>query len=407
MTRPLDFLKRHPKAFLPFAVVLLGVLIAFVLVKTRPQVETQKHETPPPLVRVLPVTFSDLQLKVRTQGTVTPRSEATLVSQVAGQVMAVSPAFASGGFFDKGEVLLTIDPRDYELAVIRAGVQVAQAELRLAREVEEAEVARQEWERVGQGAPTPLVLRKPQLAEAKATLDAARAMLEQAELNLERTRIRAPYDGRVRAKSADVGQFVSPGAPLARIYAVDYAEVRLPIPDGQLAYLDLSFDFRGEVTPKHGPEVVLSAGFAGRPHTWNGRIVRVEGEIDSRTRMVYVVARVKAPYDQGDDPNRPPLAVGLFVDANILGHRLENVVVLPPSALRAGNRVLVVDAEDRLHFREVDIHRANAESVVLHSGLAPGERVCISPLDAVVDGMRVRAIQDDSALAFAEKGGGE
>ena len=407
MTQSLDVLKRHPRAFLPLAVVLLGALIAFVLVRTRPQAETRKPEVPPPLVRVIPVAFSDLHLKVHTQGTVTPRTEATLVSQVAGQVMAVSPVFANGGFFEKGEALVTIDPRDYELAVTRAGVQVAQAELRLAREVEEAEVARQEWARVGQGDPTPLVLRKPQLAEAKATLNAAKAALEQAELNLERTRIRAPYDGRVWAKSADVGQVVNPGAPLARIYAVDYAEIRLPIPDEQLAYLDLSFDFRGEVTPKHGPEVLLSAGFAGKPHTWKGRIVRVEGEIDSRTRMVYVVARVKAPYDQGDDPNRPPLAVGLFVNADILGHHLQNVVVLPRSVLRTGNRVLVVDAEDRLHFRDVDVHRTDAELMVLRSGLSPGERVCVSPLDAVVDGMRVRAIQEESALALAGEGGME
>jgi RND family efflux transporter MFP subunit len=229
--------------------------------------------------------------------------------------------------------------------------------------------------------------------------------MEQARLNLERTGITAPFAGRVRTTNVDVGQFVNPGTPVARIYSVDYAEVRLPVPDDQLAYLDLSMHFRGELTLLKGPEVLLHASFAGRDYTWTGRIVRVEGEIDSRTRMVTLVARVADPYGRGEDPNRPPLAAGLFVEAEILGHEVESVVILPRSALRTRDQVLVVSEEDRLYYRRVDVLRSDAETVVIRSGLDSGERICLSPLDAVVEGMRVRAVPETRSPEPTGRGG--
>ena len=346
-----------------------------------------RPEVPPPLVRVQTVELEDLQLVVPAQGTVAPRTESTLVAQVAGQITRVSPAFANGGFFEKGDVLLTIDPRDYEVAVAQANVQVAQAKLRLAREAEEGAIARDEWQRLGDGEPTALVLREPQIAEARATLAAAEGMLVRARLNLERTQIRAPYPGRVRAKSADVGQYVNPGSPVGRIYAVDYAEVRLPVPDDQLAYLTVPLSFRNRADAK-GPDVRFYATFAGREHTYMGRIVRVEGEIDPRSRMVTLVGRVDNPYRQRA-PNRPPLAVGMFVTAEILGHRAEEVAVIPRVALRDKDRVLVV-IENRLYYRAIDVLRADAETVVVKAGLNSGDQLCVSPLDTVVDGMSVR-----------------
>ncbi len=397
----------NPKVVYPIVVIAIGILGATTLISSRTVVQTQAPEIPPPLVRALRVHTESLQLKVKAQGTVAPRTESVLVSQVAGQIVWVSPAFASGGFFEAGDLLVRLDRRDYELGLARARVQVAQAKVRLAREEEEAGVARQEWSRVGKGEATPLVLREPQLAEARASLEAARAVWGQAQLSLERTEVRAPYAGRVRMKLADVGQFVNPGVGLARLYAVDYAEVRLPIPDAQLAFLDLSLDFRGSSGGVEGPEVTWSADFAGGRHTWVGRIVRVEGEIDSRTRMVHLVGRVEDPYGRVGDVRRPPLAVGLFVEAEIFGRRVEDVVVLPRSVLRGGDEVLVVDVEDRLRFRRVGVVRADAEGVVIGSGLLEGERVCVSPLDAVVDGMRVRVVSEEgSEVAFRGEGGG-
>ena len=379
------------KILLPIIVLIIGLLGAYALVKSREVVQPKPAEVPPPLVRVQSVYPTDFQLVVPAQGTVAPRTQTTLISQVAGQIIAVSSAFANGGFFEKGDILLTIDPRDYEVAVAQAQVQVAQAKLRLTREEEESAIARDEWKRLGSGEPTDLVLRKPQIAEARATIAAAEGALMRANLNLERTQIRAPYPGRVRTKNADVGQYVNPGSPLGHIYAIDYAEVRLPIPDDQIAYLDLPLSFRNNPHHNSGPDVRFHATFAGQEHTYMGRIVRVEGEIDARSGMIALVGRVDNPYRQRDS-NTPPLAVGMFVTAEILGHRAENVVVIPRAALRGKNRVLVVTG-NRLYYRTIDILRADAENVVVRSGLKSGEQLCVSPIDTVVDGMRVRTVR--------------
>jgi RND family efflux transporter MFP subunit len=344
---------RSLKVGLPVLVVALGAIGAIAMIAARPDVPTQMPEVRPPLVRVLQVETQETRLSVRTQGTVTPRTESSLVPEVAGRIVSASPAFVEGGFFEKGEVLITIDPRDYELAVVRARARVAEAELRFEREEEEAAVARREWEELGDGEPTRLVLREPQLAEAGAALAAAKADVERAELDLERTRVRAPYTGRIRQKNVDVGQYVTPGTLVALLYAVDYAEVRLPIPDADLAFLDLPLDYRGSASGKGGPEVILTTSFAGREFRWQGAIVRTEGELDPRSRMVHAVAQVQDPYGRGGEPDRPPLAVGMFVQAEILGRMTEGVVVLPRSALRGRDQVLVVDEEDRLRFRRL------------------------------------------------------
>ena len=194
----------------------------------------------------------------------------------------------------------------------------------------------------------------------------------------------------MRRKSVDVGQFVTVGSPIATIYAVDYAEMRLPLPNEELAFLDLPLDYRGETQQQPGPQVVLRAEFAGRIHEWHGRIVRTEGEIDPRSRMVHAVARVKDPYGRGENPDRPPLAVGMFVEAEIQGKTARGVAVLPRSALRGRSQLLVVTPENRLEFREVRLLRATQEQIVVESGLEEGERVCLSPLAAVTNGMRVR-----------------
>jgi RND family efflux transporter MFP subunit len=378
------------KIALPILVVALGVAGAAVLISARPEVETQRPDLPAPLVRVMTVKTEDLELRVLTQGTVAPRTESTLLPEVVGRVVSASEAFEDGGFFEEGEILLTIDPRDYELAAVRARARVAEAQVRLEREEEEAKVARREWESLGEGEPTGLALREPQLAEARALIEAARADLQAAELDLERTRVRAPYAGRVREKLVDVGQYVTPGTRLAQVYAVDYAEVRLPIPDTDLAFIDLPLDYRGGGSGGRLPRVILRAEFAGRRHRWDARLVRTEGELDPRSRMVHVVARAGDPYGRGDDPDRPPLAVGMFVEAEILGREAHGVVVIPRSAFRGSDQVLVVDGNDRLRFRQVEVLKTDRERVIVSSGLADGERICLSPLEAVVDGMKVR-----------------
>jgi len=272
---------------------------------------------------------------------------------------------------------------------------VAQAQLRLAQEEAEASIAHQEWERLGkEEEPDPLVLRIPQLAEARASYEAAQAELKQAELNLKRTKIVAPFDGRVRVKKVDVGQVVAPGVPLATIYAVDYAEVRLPVPDDEIGYLDCCLDYRTQNPASLDIDVTLSASYGGNFFKWSGKIVRVEGEIDPLSHMITLVARVKDPYGRGVQIDRPPLAVGMFVEAEIIGRRVEDVAVVPRSALRGDERVLIIDKDNKLHFRTVEVLRADFETVIVSSGLNEGERICISPLEAVVDGMEVRVVEE-------------
>jgi RND family efflux transporter MFP subunit len=206
----------------------------------------------------------------------------------------------------------------------------------------------------------------------------------------------APYDGRVRSEQVDVGQFVNRGAPVAKVYAVDFAEVRLPIPDEELAFLDLPLTAGGESLDVPVP-VILRARFGGQQNEWRGEVVRTEGELDPRTRMVNVIARVDAPYAQ---TGRPPLAVGLFVEAEISGSQVDDVVVLPRSALRGAARVIVVDGEDRLQFRDVDLLRLSRDRAYVRGGLEPGERVCVSPLESAIEGMLVRLSDDEPAVAL-------
>ena len=382
-------LLRLLKVFLPLAVVAVAGFTALTIIRNRPEVETQPLRIEPPGVRIHVAELEDVRLSVTSQATVRPRTETQLVPEISGRVTSVAPSFAEGGFFDAGDVLVTIDPFDYEQAVVSARSQLAQSRLRLAQEEAEAEVARREWQELGLGDPRELTLREPQLEDARAAVAAAEANLLRAQRDLERAEITAPYAGRVRYKNVDVGQFVTVGNAVATIYAVDVAEIRLPLPDDQLAYLDLPLSFRG-TRNRPGPRVTVRTTFAGATYTWDGRVVRTESEIDPVSRMVHVVAEVRDPYLPGTDPNRPPLAVGMYVEAEIEGREFDQVVVLPRAAMRGQVQVLVIDADSRVRFRDVEILRSTIESVFVSGGLAQGERVVVSTIDSPTEGMLVQ-----------------
>jgi RND family efflux transporter MFP subunit len=374
------------RTVVPIVIALVGFGLAAVLLATGPKVEPRPREVIPPLVRVLDVAPETVRLRVSTHGTVVPRTESELVPEVSGRATWISPGLVSGGFFSRGEALLRVDPLDYEVALeqSRAGLARAESDLSNAQK----DYARQidlSQRRVSSDAQRDDATNRLRVAEA--SLREAKARLARADRDLERTEITAPYDGRVRSKQVDVGQFVNRGTSLARIYAVDYAEVRLPVPDEELAFLDLPLA-RGAQELMEPSPVTLRARFAGAVHEWTGEVVRTEGELDPRSRMVNVVARVKDPYLQPG--GRPPLSVGLFVEADIMGQLAEDVVVLPRSAMRGAATVLVVDADERLRFRDVDVLRVSHDEVLVRGGLQPGERVCVSPLETAMDGMRVR-----------------
>jgi len=385
-------MKNALRILLPILILAAGASAAAILMAMRPKVEPASAEILPPLVEATRARAERIDLQVEAQGTVVPRTESRLTAEVSARVLEVSPAWVDGGFFEEGEVLLRLDPTDYRLAEEEAAARVARDELRLAQEEADAEIARRDWQAErGAEEPPPLAVHEPQLAEARTALSAARGALEKARRDVERCTVVAPYPGRVLAKGADRGEHVQRGAELGRIYAVDFAEVRLPLPDSELAFLELPLAWRdGEANGDEGTEVVLRARFAGKDHRWTGRVVRTEAELDPASRMVVVVARVPDPYGRGEMLDRPPLMTGMFVQASIRGRSIPDAIALPRSALRGGNRVFVLDQEGRLRVRVVDVLRTERERVLVRGGLEAAEQVIISPMEEAVDGMRVR-----------------
>ena len=388
------FLIRTLKISLPLVVIGIAGFAAITMVRNRPPVETQPPVFSPPGVQVHQVALSEVAMGVTSQGTVQPRTESQLVPEISGRVTWVSSSFAEGGFFEEGDALVKIDPFDYEQALISARSQLAQARLRLAQEQAEAEIAEREWNDLGRGDPRELTLRKPQLDEAQAAINAAEASVTRAERDLERAEIIAPYAGRVRQKNVDIGQFVRIGDMIATVYAVDIAEIRLPLPDDQIAYLDLPLSYRGG-RQQIQPAVTLRATFAGETHEWQGRVVRTESELDPVSRMVHVVAEVSDPYAPSENSNQPPLAVGMYVEAEIEGRLVQNVAAIPRAALRGRDQVLVVSADEHLEFRDVAIFRSTTDAIYVQSGLSNGELVVVSPLDTPTDGMRIQITNTD------------
>lgn len=373
----------------PLLILIAGAGVALALLSQRAEPEASMPIESHPEVRVVTVELGTLTLTVDSQGTVQPRTESRLSAEVNGRVVEVAPQFAAGGFFAAGETMLRIDPTDYEQGVTQARAEVVQAELALEQERAEREIAVAEWNALGlEGDAPPLTSRALQLRGAEARLAAAEATLARARRDLERTRVVAPYDAIVREKSVDLGQFLARGQALATIYGTEVAEVRLPLPDDELAFVDLPLA-PGDARRASRPPVTLSTEFAGRSWEWQGRIVRTEGAIDATSRMVQAIAQVDDPF-RPDAAGRPPLAAGLFVEATIEGRRVEEVAVIPRAALREDGRVLVVDAEERLRFREVSVLRLERERALIDAGLAAGDRVCVSSLAVAVDGMRVQ-----------------
>ena len=390
------------KTALPLTILFLAALGGLGLIASAPKIENVVPERVFPAVGVIEGHSQDVPLWVRSQGTVAPRTESALVPEVSGPVVWVSPSLASGGFFKEGEVLVRIDAQDYEAAVARARAEVARAEGE--DEHAQAELRRQKGlARSNATSPSHLSNARRAARVRAAALDSARIALEQARRDLQRTTLTAPFEGRVREEHIDVGQFVARGAPVATLYATDFAEIRLPIADRQLAFIDLQ-EFSSETTTE-GPTAILRASFAGLEHEWQGTVVRTEGEIDARSRMVHVVAQVKDPYGrtstQGSEGStaRPPLAVGLFVRAEIAGSVAKGVIAIHRSAVRNDQRILIVDGENRLRERQVEIIRIDQEEVLIRTQLAEGERICTSPLQVAVEGMQVEPV-----LAQVERG---
>ena len=374
-----------------------GVGGFILLTANKPQLQRSEPPPPVPMVQVTQVQVSSVSIPIVGEGTVQPLREIQLIPQVSGKIINVSPKLINGGSFRKGDVLLQIDPVDYELAVTLAQARVKDSQSELKLTEEEAAAAQEEWALLNADAPDldvtppPLVAKVPQLAAARAKLAADRAELQRAQLHLDRTTLRAPFNGRVSSEEVDSGQYVAAGQPLATLFSTEMAEIVVPLEDDSLFWFDVP-DF----TPGDGPgsRVEVAARVAGRERVWQGQVARAEGKMDPRTRMINVVVRIERPY-----ATKPPLAAGLFVTVHIQGRKLPDAVVIPRTALHDGNIVWVVDKDEKLSFRAVDVARLSPEEAILTGGLKDGERVVTSLIKAVTDGMRVRvqnATKDDS-----------
>ncbi len=369
-------------------VIAVGAIGMRALTASKPQLKKRKGSAPVPMVRTIKIQTGPQAIHVQGEGTVRPLREISLVPQVGGKVLYVSPGLVNGGEFSKGNVLVRIDPADYQLAVTLAEAKVKDAESLLELAKEEAAAAQEEWSLLHAGGskvdrkPPPLVAKEPQLAAARAKLEAAQADLDKSLLNLERTELEAPFDGRVSQESVDTGQYVSPGQALATLYSTGAAEIILPMEDESAVWFNIPGFTPGN---SRGSLAVVRARIAGRERTWTGKVVRTEGKLDERTRMINVVVRVENPYKK-----RPPLVVGLFVTVEIKGSILPKAAIIPRSALHQDNMVWIVDEDGRLRFRKVDVARVQGDRALVRAGLEDGEKLIITPLKAATDGMTVR-----------------
>ncbi|MAT94212.1 MAG: hypothetical protein CME59_16645 [Halioglobus sp.] len=379
----------NKKVLYPLLLLAAGLGLAVMVGSNKVEVDSQATGRLAPTVRVMQARVHEEYLTIGSQGTVQPRSQSELIPEVSGRVNWMSQSLVSGGAFREGDILLRIDDADYQTLVQRSEAALQRSEV-------EYDHAAEELERLAS-------LHKRQLASqqqldnarraarvAQANLLEARASLEQARRDLARTELRAPFDGLVRNEHVDIGQFVTRGQSIGAIYATDYVEVRLPISADQLRYLGLPISTRGQIPEAQRPPVTISTDFGDARFIWEGELMRLEAEIDERSRMIYGVTRLR----QDESDQAPILPVGMFVQAEIRGQRARGVIRLPRSAMRDNNQVLVVDDEQRLRFRQVSLLRLEHDDILVREGLSDGEWVCISPLQTVVDGMHVTPVQE-------------
>ncbi len=379
------------KTLRPVLIIATALLIAIGLYLTRPAPKEAEVVEQTLLINAAKAVKQDIRIRVRAQGTVSPRTQTQLVAEVTGRVTSVSDVFIAGGYFQQGDELLRIDQRDYIADVKRAEAAVASARSELATEKGQAEVAYQDWVKYRSDvkrseAATNLALRKPQLDNAEAKLTSALADLDHARDQLDRTIIRAPYDGIIKTKSVDIGQFVNVGTEIGETFAIDVAEIRLALPPSKLNYLELPTLADSDIRLE--PRVDLYAEIGEELHQWQGHIVRTEGIFDERSRVLFAVAEIKDPYGL-QHRDQTELRIGTFVDANIEGRIANDVVVLPRHLLRSDNRLWVINSQQRLENRRVSILRTDGKFIFVTQGIEDGELISLTNVVGVAPGSKI------------------
>jgi len=372
-------------------VLFLSLVVFKVMASMRKEPAKAERKAIAPLLNAETVKSESIQISIVSFGTVEPKIEVDVTPQVSGKVVSLQDDFVNGGFFKANEALLTIEQINYELAVEKAHATVKQAEVIYEKELAEQQVAFQEWEQIhpGEKPTSALVTRELQVKHAEAELKAAKANLKNAQLDLERTVLRVPFDGRVLRESVDVGQYLNAAQPVAKVYATATVEIIVPLKDSQLAWFDVPLGYENglQLQETKGSPVEVVSEFGGSEFKWTGHIVRSEGQIDPSSRMVNIVVEVDNPFRMKN--HNPPLVPGMFVETRIKGKNIDDIFRVPRYAVRDGNK-LWLEKDGALEIREVEIVRQDKQFAYISDGLKDGEILITSPLDVVTDGMKVR-----------------
>lgn len=387
-------MSKATKIIAPILVIIGAIVLVQVMVAGKPAPEKKESSQRTVSLHVAPVVKTSRSIDVETQGEVKAKNQIPLTARVSGHIIEISPDFEEGAAIDSDTLLLKIDDTDYKAAVIRAQARLAEARVALERELANEKIKKDTWDqKKGDTKPTAFALNKPQVLEAEAKLAAAKADLKEAELNVERTEIRVPFNGRVMSRNVGLGQYVSAGAVLGQVFSVDIAQVRLPLTDLQLSALRLPLGF--EAGEKNAPEVLFTTNIGRSSHQWRGRIVRTNAAVDQNTRLSYAIAEVEDPYGQAANGGAP-FAVGMFVNARIKGFEETDAWVLPRDALRQEDTVYVVNQDNKLNIRQVEVYATTSDEVFISAGVHTGENVVTSAVNNVFDGMLVEPLTASS-----------
>ena len=369
--------------------ILLGAFALSYLLWFLGQVQPDPvEELPPPDVIIEILTPKDFQVQISSNGTTTPFTQTVLTAEVGGEVIYRSKKFAEGASVIEGEILAKIDDTDLQLQYKNALLQLANAEVQYSLQLAEAEVAKEAWDKIGDGVASDLTLKKPQLKQAEAFLEVAKAQVSSAAKKLNKTEIIAPYAGRIQNVNIDLGTTIIPGQPVGAMYTSSEIEITLAVKDNDLQFLSIPMDGR-KLNPSEQASVVIESFYKGKTQSWEGKLERVDGVIDPITRMINLIAVFKNDFIETDKPNLP---IGLFVEAKIDGITLKNIFEIPINSISEDNEVYIVDKDNQLELRELTILKKYSEFVIIKDGLKAGERIVTSKLSTASNGIKVNPV---------------
>ena len=369
--------------------ILLGAFAISYLLWLLGQVQPDPvEEAPAPDVIVEILTPENFQVQINSNGTTTPLTQTVLTAEVGGEVIYRSKKFSEGSSVIEGEILAKIDDTDLQLQYKNALLQLANAEVQYSLQLAEAEVAKEAWEKIGDGVASDLTLKKPQIKQAEALLEVANAQVSSAEKKLNKTEIVAPYAGRIQNVNIDLGTTIIPGQPVGAIYTSSEIEVTLAVKDNDLQFLSIPMDGR-KLDPSEQALVKIKSFYKGKNQTWVGRLERVDGVIDPITRMINLIAVFKNDFIETDKPNLP---IGLFVEAQIDGIILNDVFSIPVNSISENNEVYIVNKDNELVSRQLSILKKYSDFVIVKNGLKAGERIVTSKLSTASNGIKVNPV---------------